>query len=190
MTKKLIALLMAAAVTTGVGGYGTYAYFTDSDSLTDSVNITMGTLDVKAYWATDEGKDSWVATNPATEVTSTSANTLTFENVKAGDTFERDVIVANYGSLKGDITVEVKKNLPYGIDVELINVTSQTGNIASDPNVPNRWYENGVGANGGFIRVTVKVTINSELGNEFIGKNIANLDTYEFITVGAHQTIY
>ncbi|WP_411168676.1 TasA family protein [Clostridium sp. MB05] len=189
MNKKIAALLLAAALTTGMGGFGTYAYFTDSDTLTDNVNITMGTLDVDAYWATDAGKDTWKATSKATEVKSTNAETLTFENVKPGDTFERDVVIANQGSLKADTTVELKKNLPQGLKVELVDVTSQTGKVAIDPNYANRLYENGVGAHGGFIRATVKVTVEESMSNEWMGKAF-ELGAQEFIVVGAHQTIY
>ncbi|MDU5111468.1 MAG: TasA family protein [Clostridium sp.] len=189
MNKKIAALLLAATLTTGLGSFGTYAYFTDNDTLTDNVNITMGNLKVDAYWATDAGKDTWVATSNATEVTSETSSTLTFNNVKPGDTFERDVVVNNYGSLKADISVQLKKELPSGLTVELINVVSQTGKVQVDPNHPDRWYENAVGANGGFIRATVKVTVDPTLGNEWMDKAFT-LNANEFIVVGAHQTIY
>lgn len=189
MNKKIVALLLAAALTTGLGGFGTYAYFTDTDVLKDNVNITMGNLDVKAYWATEEYRNKWVATSSATEVTSETSSTLTFENVKPGDTFERVAVIANYGSLKADMTVQLNKNLPEGLEVELVNVDSQTGKVQVDPNYPDRWYENAVGPNGGFIIATVKVTVDPELGNDWMN-HVFKLDAQDFIVVGAHQTIY
>lgn len=189
MKKRILGLILAASIATGVGGYGTYAYFTGSDKLKDDVNITMGNIDVDAYWATDAGKTQWKATSGATEVKSSTADTLTFENAKPGDTFERDVVVANMGSLKADMSVAYNTELSDIVDVELVNVTSQTGKVLLDPNVAHRYYENAVGANGGWIRGTVRITIKKETGNEWMNK-VINKEAHDFITVGAHQTIY
>ncbi|WMJ21943.1 SipW-dependent-type signal peptide-containing protein [Paludicola sp. MB14-C6] len=193
MNAKIIGLLVAAALVTGMGGFGTHAYFTDTDALTDQVNITMGKLDTAVFWATDAGKDQWVATSKATEVKSKEAKTLSFENVKPGDTFERVATIANYGTLKGDITVAFNRQLAgldnKAISVELVNVTSQTRKVAVDPNVTDRYYENGVAPNGGWIQVTVKITVNKEVGNDWMSK-VINADANEFLLVGTHQTIY
>lgn len=185
---KIVSLLMAAAITTGVGGYGTYAYFTDSDSLKNEVNITMGKLDVKAYWATDANADSWRATSKVTEVVDKDGGkTLSFENVKPGDTFERDIIVANYGTLKADTTVEFNPKLVDGLKLEMVNFTSQHGHAQIDPNVPNRVYENGMEVRD-FIKMTIRVTVPTNAGNDWMEKLI-NTDAQEFVKVGAHQVI-
>lgn len=189
MNKKLIALLVAAGIMTGVGGFGTYAYFTDAAKVDDEVNITMGDVNVEAWWSTDSRDTTkWTATSSATEVANKTSDTLTFENAKPGDTFERTILVANYGSLKSDVSVAFNPDLNKIMKVELTNVSSQYGNVQKDPNVANRYYENGL-LPGSWIKATVKVTISKDAGNEYM-KQVFSSDPYTFINVNAHQTIY
>ncbi len=187
MTKKIMVLLLAAAITTGIGGFGTYAYLTDRDTLADDINITMGSVDVEAYWATDGDLTNWVATSGATEALRDGSG-LNFKNVKPGDTFEREVVIANYGTLKADITIEISGEIGKLLNVKLVNVTSQNGNFAQEEN-NGRWYENGVNPNGGFIRATVQVTVPEDAGNEWMSKLI-NANANQFIEANTHQTIY
>lgn len=72
---------------------------------------------------------------------------------------------------------------------EKFNVTSQTGKVAEDPAVANRWYENGVAPNGGFIRVTVQDTVPEDVGNDWM-QRVFEVDANQFVEANIHQTIY
>lgn len=186
MNKKIIALGLAAALVTGVGSFGTYAYFTETEKVDNNVNITMGTLDVNAYWAND-GISSWKATSTATETSALDAGkTLSFQNAKPGDTFEREIIVANYGSLNSDTTVQLNADRSNDFDIKMDLVNSQ---------FDNAFVEEGTGRicsramqNGEWMRIKITVTIPNDMGNDWQNK-LFNADAATFVVVGAHQTI-
>ena len=187
MNKKIIALTLAAALFTGVGTFGTYAYLTDSESVNNDVNITMGTLDVNAYWAND-GVNTWRPTSVATEaIAKDGGATLSFENVKPGDTFEREIIVANYGSLNADTTIELAEGRSEQLGVKMELVDSQYGNAQVEENT-GRIYTRAM-QNGEWMRVKITVTVPADAGNDWNAK-VFNAPAANFINVGAHQTIY
>jgi predicted ribosomally synthesized peptide with SipW-like signal peptide len=107
---KLLALLLAAVITTGVGGFGTYAYFTDKNQASEQVSLIMGNLKLQTYWlgAWAQTRSNLAPSDPAvreavdkgtrSDVSFDDSN-LKFTNVKPGDVFQRDIVVHNIGSL-------------------------------------------------------------------------------------------
>lgn len=189
MNKKITALLLAAALTVGVGSYGTYAWFTDQETVDDNVSITMGKLDIKADWA---HLSSWKATSDSTEANHKLAKGLSFDNVKPGDTFERKMTVTNIGSLDADVTLGLSEKLEELSDKISVEIVDNENII-----LPGRWYKIGkLKAQNGDVEeaslnkysrdFTVKVTVKN-LGNEYQDKDLIN-EVLDFVIVDAIQT--
>ncbi|MGL5352323.1 MAG: TasA family protein, partial [Clostridium sp.] len=156
MNKKITALLVAAAITTGMGGYGTYAYFNGITELDNNVSITMGEIKVTPYWAAD-GQNTWNSTSKVSEVIAKDGGqTLSFENVKPGDTFERDIMIANYGTLNAKTVVTLEPTIAEKLGLELVAIESSDKDIRVESD--GRIWSDSI-APGGWIRATVKVTV-------------------------------
>lgn len=184
MTKKIMALVLAAAITTGIGGFGTYAAFTDQHTLSNEVSITTGTLDVESYWATD-GISSWKPVSTVTEVNEESANTLTFTNAKPGDRFQRDIIVYNAGTLEADTRIMINEEVSDKVNVKIVAVDG-TETVESDDT--SRFVRAMKPNRAGWVRLTVEVTVDQGVENEWMNKVVAG-DAHDFIELSAHQTV-
>lgn len=190
MKKRIIALLMAAAITTGVGGFGTYAYFTSAAEVNSNVNIAMGTLDVNADWS-DVQTTKWVAQSAGNEATATDdgAN-LDFTNVKPGDTFFRDVKVTNDGTLAADTAIILNDSF-YGEGFEVDFHVSKDANgvdLVETTADGKRRVEVQAMEPGAYYNVRVEVMVKEGLGNEWQGTG-GTFDANNFITVSAHQIV-
>lgn len=177
MNKKIIALLMAAAITTGMGGFGTLAYFTDTEEVKNTVNITMGTLDV----VTNEGE--WQVASAKGEAKRTAVkNDLMVENVKPGDIFYKDITVTNAGSLMSDTSINLNDTFNHGFEVRMSRLNAD-GQWES----ANR-FEYPALESGKEVTVRLEVFVKTELGNDWQGTG-GLFEGHNFITVGAHQVI-
>lgn len=178
MNKKIIALMMAAAITTGIGGMGTFAYFTDTEVVKNDVSITMGTLDVKVT----EGE--WKVSSAQNEAQNASVeNNLDVTNVKPGDCFYKDVTVRNDGTLLSDTSINLNKSFyEHGFEVRMSRLVN--GEWESSDR-----FEYPALAVGGEETVRLEVFVKTELGNDWQGKG-GFYEGHDFITVGAHQVIY
>lgn len=115
MNKKIIALLLATALTTGMGGFGTYAYFFEKDEIGSNVNIAMGTLNTESNWT-----GYWTNESVGEEVSmEEKAYDLNASNVKPGDIFKRTFSVSNVGTLKSNVKIKLMDTFAYGFDVEM-----------------------------------------------------------------------
>lgn len=177
MNKKITALLLAAALTTGVGAYGTYAYFTDTAQVKNNVNITMGTLDVQADWMEQNWNKISVGDEASLKGTSYDGQ-LAYEYVKPGDIFTRKIKVQNIGNLRANVTAEVYN--PYNNIFDL-NVKLNGENQSTS-------FEIGeMDANGKMSQeITLELTV-KDLNNEWQGANIGNIEADEFVKIYAEQ---
>lgn len=185
MSKKIIALFIAALITIGTGSYGTYAYLQSSKDVTDNVNITMGTLEVSSYWDSE-----WTATNESTESVKTG-NGLSFKNVKPGDTFTRVICITNRGTLKAVVEATVNSEIGNGIDVDIVAATAnkwsaQPDAISSNTVGKTLSVKNSDG--GHYMYVTVQVTITDEIfENTDLLSNVFSAEAATFLDVQSSQ---
>lgn len=184
MNKKIVALALGAAITTGIGGFGTFAYFTDTQVVKDNISITMGTLKGEANW----GAGEWMSYNTATEAVQTQAlDGLIVSNVKPGDKFYRDMVVKNAGTLNADMTLNLGEFSNEGLEVTY--VVNRDGKWSDERFDATNRFETLAVEPGTEMIVRVEVSIPETTENELQGKNLINADAHEFITVGMHQTI-
>lgn len=121
MNKKIIGLLLSAAIFTGVGSYGTYAYFTDQAKVSEDIVIEMGSVKVNAKW----GENPWkVDSNNKKIKALDNGESLKYTNVKKGDTFSRKVFINSTGTLESNI--KVKLNNP---NSEFFDIYIKEGSI-------------------------------------------------------------
>lgn len=105
-------ILLLALLFIGMATYGTYAYFTDSTSVSGNIELKTGTVKFSEVqvgeWTSQRTNDKGVA----------------FSNVQPGDVFTKTATVEYTGSLDGFVTVnqftkeEFKKGLDYKILVD------------------------------------------------------------------------
>lgn len=176
MNKKILALVIGATLVTGMGGYGTVAYFTDKSSASSEINITMGTLDVNSEW-----KDSsWRLRPGNTEATITEGS---FTNVKPGDYFYRDVKVKNVGTLDSNTTITLKNgfNNP--------NITTSVQLLSGDNilKVSETQFVSPFMKSEQEYIFRVKININKDAKAGDIPANINNIAASEFIVVDSEQ---
>lgn len=182
MNKKIIALLLGAALTTGIGGFGTYAYFTDREDVKNNVNITMGRIEASTNW---EGS-SWNAVSAQNEARSILKDgSLTFENVKPGDYFYRDIIVENTGSLVADTIITLNESFSADLNTSFV-VNDGSGYL--DHINPSRVEVKNL-APGAKLTVRVTIEVPTEFGNAWSDK-VFNAENHNFISVDMHQAIY
>lgn len=184
MNKKIIALLLGAALTTGIGGFGTYAYFTDRAELSDKVNITMGTLDTEVKWADNS---SWIPYSDATEVVDNGQG-LSYTNVKPGDLFYRDFVITNAGTLKADTIIQLKESFNPNVKLSLV-IFDQNDKMITRLSGENARHDIRAVESGVTYKARIEMEINKEIDNELLGKTI-NADAHNFMSVDVHQTIY
>lgn len=182
MNKKLIALVLGAVITSGIGGFGTYAYFTDREAASESVSITMGTVDASVNWI----GSGWTPFTNGTEAIEMMTDDFGFTNVKPGDEFYREIEVVNTGSLKADTIVELNANLGAELNVDFQVMHEDKTWDENFYGKDNRFEKLAV-APGEKLVVRVHVRIPKEMTN-FEGKEF-NFDAQEFVVVNMHQTI-
>lgn len=184
MTKKIIALIVAATVVTGTGAFGTHAILTQDNTVKDNINITMGTLDVASYWT-----GNWAATSSVTEVNNTGAG-LSYSNVKPGDTFERTIAIANRGTLQADVVASIVNNYSDDFDVEIVNVAYNTYGPKAQMNQDNtevaKRFTTRDGSGNHYMNVTLKVTVKDSASASNVGKAL-KADSADFLNVTATQ---
>lgn len=185
MNKKIIALLLGAALTTGIGGFGTYAYFTDRAELSNKVNITMGELKSEVNW-TD---GAWVPYLDSTEVKAVdNGQTLSYENVKPGDVFYRDFTITNAGTLEADTIIQLKKSMDENIKLSLV-VFNEDGSMITRLSGENLRHDINAVQPGVTYKARIEMEVNKEMGVDWMNKNI-NADAHTFMSVDLHQTIH
>lgn len=198
MKKKILGLLLAAFITTGIGGFGTFAIFSGNAKYHDQVNITMGSLEVKAQqsayggqWRKSDGKSETKDT--ATEsINKGNLQQLTFTNVKPGDEFVKTVQVSNYGTLKADTTVKLVNQYPSDalevtvtpyVNYDKVVITGDQINgfnmILPPHEKPEGWCQ------GVLFEIKVKV---KDVGNWWQNKTI-DLGNFEFLNVDYKQVV-
>lgn len=179
MNKRILALLIAAAVTTGMGGFGTVAYLSDKAQVNDQISITMGTLDVEANWY-----DGWKQTaNETSKVTESTINGSSITNVKPGEEFYRDVVIKNIGSLNASTEIilnEIYNNENLTVTCRLL--TDKVNIITVDPNKTFK----GILSPGVECKLRLKIKINSNVEENTVSE-ILNATTEEIFTVTAKQ---
>ncbi|MGG5460653.1 TasA family protein [Clostridium sp. B9] len=116
MKKKVLGMLLAGTLM--VGAVGSYAWFTDQAKVNADVKLTMGTLDVKVI----DANRGWTVDDETSEILNKD-NKKAFKNVRPGDTFSRDFIVQNVGTLKQNVTVKLNPAL---LDYEIKEGTGIT----------------------------------------------------------------
>lgn len=187
MKKKIIALLMAAAMTTGLGGYGTYAYLSDQKTVNESVNLTLGKVSTMLEWK-DPGLGEnvqWHKVGANNESNKTEGNqNLDFTNVKPGDQFEIEFAFDNDGTLTTNNILAVNNSIE-GLDIS-VRKAVKGGNVNKEKVV---FYQDGtVKVNkmspSEYIVLDLVVTVNKDItaSNLVISSNIN-----DFVTVTAEQ---
>lgn len=208
MKKKIAALVLAATLVTGMGGYGTYSYFRDEADFTQNISITTGTLDIStssSKWETKaielnmNNKD--VTENEVEEIlaeeritigqitTTDNVNALTAVNVKPGDYFTRKITISNDGTLDANVKVSIKDLTDSNLNLSIDEVSGIKG--IREKNIPVQ--ENGIievkmPAGSSFV-VKLKLEVSTELTNEN-AKDIENVlinDNVELLKVKAEQ---
>ena len=100
MKKKLLSMLLAGTLM--VGAVGSYAWFSDKAEVDSGIKLTMGTLDVDVK----EISDGWEIVDETSEIIN-KKSTKHFKNVRPGDSFQREFVIANSGTLKQKVSVKL-----------------------------------------------------------------------------------
>ena len=100
MKKKLLGMLLAGTLM--VGAVGSYAWFSDKAEVNSGIKLTMGTLDVDVK----EISDGWEIVDETSEIIN-KKSTKHFKNVRPGDSFQREFVIANSGTLKQKVSVKL-----------------------------------------------------------------------------------
>ncbi|MDK0655080.1 TasA family protein [Clostridium perfringens] len=100
MKKKLLGMLLAGTLM--VGAVGSYAWFSDKAEVDSGIKLTMGTLDVDVK----EISDGWDIVDETSEIIN-KKSTKHFKNVRPGDSFQREFVIANSGTLKQKVSVKL-----------------------------------------------------------------------------------
>ena len=100
MKKKLLGMLLAGTLM--VGAVGSYAWFSDKAEVDSGIKLTMGTLDVDVR----EISDGWNIVDETSEIIN-KKSTKHFKNVRPGDSFQREFVIANSGTLKQKVSVKL-----------------------------------------------------------------------------------
>ncbi|PWW84142.1 hypothetical protein CYK87_09690 [Clostridium perfringens] len=93
---------MLLAGTLMVGAVGSYAWFSDKAEVDSGIKLTMGTLDVDVK----EISDGWNIVDETSEIIN-KKSTKHFKNVRPGDSFQREFVIANSGTLKQKVSVKL-----------------------------------------------------------------------------------
>ena len=100
MKKKLLGMLLAGTLM--VGAVGSYAWFSDKAEVDSGIKLTMGTLDVDVK----EISDGLNIVDETSEIIN-KKSTKHFKNVRPGDSFQREFVIANSGTLKQKVSVKL-----------------------------------------------------------------------------------
>lgn len=100
MKKKVVGMLLAGTLM--VGAVGSYAWFSDKAEVDSGIKLTMGTLDVDVK----EISDGWNIVDETSEIIN-KKSTKHFKNVRPGDSFQREFVIANSGTLKQKVSVKL-----------------------------------------------------------------------------------
>lgn len=104
MKKKLLGMLLAGTLM--VGAVGSYAWFSDRAEVDSGIKLTMGTLDVDVK----EHTDGWQIVDETSEIINKNA-TKHFKNVRPGDSFQREFVISNSGTLKQKVSVKLNPEI-------------------------------------------------------------------------------
>ncbi len=104
MKKKLLGMLLAGTLM--VGAVGSYAWFSDQEKVNSGIKLTMGTLDVDVK----EISDGWDIVDETSEIIN-KKSTKHFKNVRPGDSFQREFVIANSGTLKQKVSVKLNPEI-------------------------------------------------------------------------------
>ena len=104
MKKKLLGMLLAGTLM--VGAVGSYAWFSDKAEVDSGIKLTMGTLDVDVK----EISDGWDIVDETSEIIN-KKSTKHFKNVRPGDSFQREFVIANSGTLKQTVSVKLNPEI-------------------------------------------------------------------------------
>lgn len=104
MKKKLLGMLLAGTLM--VGAVGSYAWFSDKAEVDSGIKLTMGTLDVDVK----EISDGWNIVDETSEIIN-KKSTKHFKNVRPGDSFQREFVIANSGTLKQKVSVKLNPEI-------------------------------------------------------------------------------
>lgn len=191
MKKKVIGMLLAGTLM--VGAVGSYAWFTDQAKVNGDIKLTMGTLDVKVI----DSERGWTVEDETSEILNKD-NRTAFKNVRPGDTFARDFLVQNVGTLKQNVTVKInpdllKLELKDGITFDdVFNLSFSTelsplaleneGEVTFELDSVETAVENEIGGYTDAKKVVVNLEVDPEaMGNEFnalgnVYKEVINLN--------------
>lgn len=189
MKKKVIGMLLAGTLM--VGAVGSYAWFTDRATVNGDIKLTMGTLDVKVEYNERE----WTVVDPESEILD-KAPGRDFVNVRPGDSFKRELIVSNNGTLQQDVTVRINPDLlnheiKPGVTIDdMFNLTftteaspyslGQTEDSFRLDSVETA-TDNGIGGYTSSRKVVLNLEVDPTTGNELNAsgteyKNVVNLN--------------
>ncbi|HHD2744574.1 TPA: TasA family protein [Clostridium perfringens] len=176
MKKKLLGMLLAGTLM--VGAVGSYAWFSDRATVNGDIKLTMGTLDVKII----DAERGWKVGDD-TEIVN-KENKKSFKNVRSGDTFEREFLVQNVGTLKQRVTVKLNPallnlelkdgitfddvfNLSFSTEASPLTLENEgTANFELDSSINS--VENEAGGYTDAKKVIVNLEVDPEaMGNEF-----------------------
>lgn len=191
MKKKVIGMLLAGTLM--VGAVGSYAWFTDQAKVNGDIKLTMGTLDVKVI----DSERGWTVEDETSEILNKD-NRTAFKNVRPGDTFARDFLIQNVGTLKQNVTVKINPDLlnlelKDGITFDQVfNVSFSTGlsplalenegEVTFELDSVETSVENEIGGYTDSKKVVVNLEVDPEaMGNEFnalgnVYKEVINLN--------------
>lgn len=182
MNKKKIIAAVVAVSTMVAATFGTYAYFTANDSVSNSIVLTLGNLNV-SHNETDWTYSSTVGGDNTDKVVSQNTQTsLAATQLRPGDKFTKTVTVTYTGNLTGN--VRITKNADTA-EPFVLRISTPVGSTIPAP-VGNVYTINNV-APGTSFTFDVTLEVPTSVGNGSMSAASTFTVPQNLITVEATQ---
>ncbi|MEK4947740.1 hypothetical protein [Carnobacterium sp. FSL W8-0810] len=200
--RKKLPLLLGALLIISVAAYGTRAYFSDSAKQQANIELELGDVEISTdktkewkYTPLETGinLDATEAKNKKLGKSKQDANVV-YTNVRPGDSFTREYVIENTGSLDVKVGLEysgqlVQSPLPIKLEGAEINVS----NIKVE-DTPFLISISGLQTNftlkpKGTEKYTVTITVDEQANNDFNINNKKSADLDKFTSDFLEETL-
>ncbi len=199
---KKLPILLGTLLIISVAAYGTRAYFSDSASQQANIELTLGDVEISTdktkEWKytpllTGNNLDTAKAKNTKLGKTK-SDDTMVYTNVRPGDSFTREYVIENTGSL--DLKVELEYSGQFS---DTVLPLKSVGAEISKTNVKVKGTPFLISVNGLLTNFTLKpkatekytvtITVDEEANNDFNLNNKKTNDLDKFTSDFVKETL-
>ncbi|MFB6076221.1 MAG: TasA family protein [Candidatus Aenigmatarchaeota archaeon] len=198
MNSKILVALMIIGIASTVAGAGTYAYFSDTETISGNT-FTAGTLDLKidrdprpdsqnwvnGFDVSSEGYRQYINNNVGGMSYDDLRNQAKFSNLKPGAEGEQVIDIKNVGSVDGDATIDLDFSNGAGSDLAQVlefsiyydrdndggfETAGPSGTVGDFINDP--YHLGPVEGSGNIASVKIEWSVPTSAGNEIQGDQV------------------